>query len=147
MDNHEIVFEDYAFTMDEYFNEHKAVDRLVEEWEKHGKLIVAYDFDNTVFDYDKKGATYNQMIELLKTCKKLGCTMIVFTCRSFDQYDVVEEYLKDKGIPYDFINENDPSVEFETSRKIFYSIFFDDRAGIKSAYEIMVRTIERRLER
>jgi len=144
---HDIVFEDYQFTKDKYFNDETTVNRLVEEWEKYGKLIVAYDFDDTVFDYDKSGATYEQMIELLKVCKKMGCTMIVFTCRPFEQYDIVENYLKEKGIPYDFINENDPTVEFETSRKIFYNIFFDDRAGLKSAYEIMVRTIEKRLER
>lgn len=142
-----IVFEDVEFTKDEYLNEHAAVERLVNEWEKYGKLIVAYDFDETVFDYNKKGATYEQVIELLKTCKQLGCTMIVFTCRPFEHYEIVENYLKENGIPYDFINENDPTVEFETSRKIFYNIFFDDRAGLKSAYEIMVRTIEKRLGR
>lgn len=144
---HDIVFEDYGFTKDQYFNEHAAVDRLLHEWEKHGKLIVAYDFDHTVYDCDNEGATYDQMIELLRVCKKMGCSMIVFTCRSFEEYDIVEGYLKENNIPYDFINENDPSTEFETSRKIFYNIFFDDRAGIKSAYEIMVRTIEKRLER
>ena len=34
-----------------YMNEQKCFDRLKSDYEKHGKIIVAFDFDNTIFDY------------------------------------------------------------------------------------------------
>lgn len=146
-DSNNITFDEYTLAKDEYFDEEAVINRLLEEWEKYGKLIVAYDFDNTVYDLYKNGSTYDQLIELLKTCKQMGCVMIVFTCRPIEEYEIVENYLKENDIPFDYINENDPSIEFNTSRKIFYNIFFDDRAGLKYTYELMVRTIEKRLER
>ena len=29
--------------------------RLLSEYEKYGSIVVAFDFDNTVFDYHKQG--------------------------------------------------------------------------------------------
>ena len=135
-----------AYSKDHYLNLQNSVIRLLEEWDKYGKLIVAYDFDDTVCPSDNRPEC-RQIIELLRECKKQGCYMIVFTCRPYEEYDFVRKFLDDNDIPYDMINDNDPEVKLSTSRKIFYNIFLDDRCGLKSAYEIMVRTLEQRRDK
>lgn len=45
----------------------RALGRLLIEYEKHGQLIVAFDFDDTVFNtHERPGWEYNQVIELLR---------------------------------------------------------------------------------
>ena len=131
-----------AVASDEYLDNNKMIDRLVKEYKDYGNLIVAYDFDHTVFDTDNTGASHEQVIELLKVCGDMGFTLIVFTCRGPEEYDKVKKFLNDNEIPYDYINEDAPSTTFEKSdKKIFYNIFLDDRVGLKSAYEILVGVI------
>lgn len=131
---------------DKYFSQETCVNRLLEEWDKYGRLIVAYDFDSTVSPYkDDPADSCEQMIELLKECKRAGCTMIVFTARPYSEFGMVKKYLDEKGIPYDYINENDPMVSVPNSRKIFYNIFFDDRCALAATYEIMVRVLDRKM--
>ena len=55
--------------MDFYLNENNITERLIEEWKKYGEIVIAFDFDNTVYDYHKKGHSYNQVINLLRECK------------------------------------------------------------------------------
>ena len=64
--------------MDYYLDDNNAVNRLVEEWRKYGKIIIGYDFDDTVFDFHQKGRTYKNVMNLLRECKKLGAYLIVF---------------------------------------------------------------------
>jgi hydroxymethylpyrimidine pyrophosphatase-like HAD family hydrolase len=107
--------------------------RLIKEWEQHGKLIVAYDFDGTVHDYHKEGNKYDQVIELLRECKKLGCYLIVFSTSEPERHDFIKNYLDRWDIPYDAVNENMPGLPFKGG-KIYYNILLDDRAGLESAY-------------
>jgi hypothetical protein len=119
---------------DFYLNDNNVVNRLVEEWNKYGKIIIAYDFDNTVYDYNNKGYTYNYVIELLQECSELGAYYVVFTSCEEDKFSFIKEYLKEKKIPFDKINENIDMIPFK-GRKIYYNILLDDRAGLKSAHD------------
>ena len=74
-----ITFENEGYATDTFFNEDNCVKRLLEEWEEHGKLIVAYDFDATVNGTYQTDCDCDQMIELIRACKEMGCTLIVFT--------------------------------------------------------------------
>lgn len=49
-----------------------GVNRLVENWKFHNGIIIAFDFDNTVFDYYNKGYRYDKVITILKECKDMG---------------------------------------------------------------------------
>ena len=126
------------FAKDKYLQIENAVNRLFEEWDKYGYLIVAFDFDDTV---DSENRKHEQIIELLNACKEIARILIVFTCRDENEYDFVDSYLKSVGIEYDYINENYPEVKLDTSRKIFYNIFLDDRCGLSAAYETLVRVL------
>ena len=127
--------------MDYYLDNKNAVNRLVEEWKKYGKIIIGYDFDDTVFDFHQKDRTYKNVINLLKKCKKLGAYFIVFTCCGEDEYDKIKNYLNENKLPYDKINENIDFVKF-TGRKVYYNIMLDDRAGLSSAYKVLLKTIK-----
>ena len=53
---------------DPYMNNDLCVERLVDNWKQHGRIIIAFDFDNTVYDYYEKNYTYTKVIDLLKEC-------------------------------------------------------------------------------
>jgi len=123
---------------DFYLDEENAYQRLKEEYEKYHTLIVAYDFGNTVFDYNNKGITFQNVVELLKVCKEIGCHLSVFTSDDDDSIQDVKNYLDENNIPYDSINEHPDSIKFK-SKKIYYNILLDDRAGLPSAYRVLSR--------
>lgn len=116
---------------DEYLIPNASFLRLLKEYRQYNSLVVAYDLDNTVYDFHKKGETYEQVIELIKELKSIGCFMICFTANSDKTF--VLKYLTDNNIPFDAINENPPFFK-SAERKIYYNAFLDDRAGLVQVY-------------
>ena len=39
-----------------------AIKRLLSEYEAHGKLVVGFDFDNTIFDVHNNGGDHSEII-------------------------------------------------------------------------------------
>lgn len=108
--------------------------RLLNEYQEYQKLIVAFDFDNTIFDYHNKGIDCSEIIDLLKRCSDKGFTMILFTCTDKeDRLDWKKRYCEHFGIKVDFINES-PVMN---TRKPFYNILLDDRAGLEEAANLL----------
>lgn len=122
--------------MDPYLNDLNCVKRLVNEWVKHKSLIIAYDYDNTVFDYHSVGYKFDGIIETLKECKKYGAKFIVFSCSPKDRHSEMIDYLNQNEIPWDTINENIVTLH-DGEGKVFYNILLDDRAGLKSSFSIL----------
>lgn len=117
--------------MDEYLETGKNLQRLFEEYKKHGSLTVGFDFDSTVHDYHKKGSTYNSVIELLRDMKSIGCTLICWTAYKDPMY--VIKFLEENKIPFDGVNTDGIKLPWET-RKPFFSALLDDRAGLIQVY-------------
>ncbi len=113
-----------------YLDHDTCVKRLLEWHEKNGRLIVAYDFDNTVYDYHHKGHDYSEVVDLIRRAKQAGCYLIVFTGN--EDSTLVRGFLDENSIPYDQINEQAPFV-LTTARKIYYNLLLDDAAGLLSA--------------
>lgn len=126
---------------DRYLDDKECIDRLLHEWERYGQIIVAYDYDNTVFDYGAKGDKFDNVIALLRKVKKMGCHLVVFTSCNDDRFDDIRKYLNDNDIPFDSINETPDYIPFQ-GRKVYYNILLDDRAGISSAYKILSEVCE-----
>lgn len=122
--------------MDYYLNEANLIHRLVKEWREYGQLIIAYDFDNTVFDFHADGHTYGEVIQLLQESKEFGAFLIVYTAREDNELGFVSHYLKSNDIPFDTINEGPPFLPF-TGKKLYYNLLLDDRAGLPSAYRVL----------
>lgn len=121
---------------DPYLSIIQTTKRLVSEWMKHGDIIVAYDYDNTVYDFHEKGHTFTMVKELLREVGDMGGKFIVYSCSPKSRHEEIKTYLTSENIPFDYINE--PAVRLgdfdDGSGKLFYSIFLDDRAGLTSAY-------------
>ena len=122
--------------MDYYLNRSNSSNRLLEEYEKYGKLVVAFDFDDTVYDFHKKGRYYNELIGLLRKLKDVNCFLICWTGQ--EDTDFVASYLHDNTIPFDTINEN-PPFHKSSSRKIYANAYLDDRGGLLQVFEELER--------
>jgi len=110
-------------------------ERLQKDYTAHKSLFVAFDYDNTVFDYHNQGINYDKIIELLRVCKSLNFTLIVFTGNEGKKLELIIEDLKNRNIPFDLINDN-PLMK---TRKPYYNILLDDRAGLKESYTHLKR--------
>lgn len=117
--------------MDEYLKPQASLCRLISEYQAYNSLVVAFDFDSTVYDFHKKGETYEMVINLIKDLKSIGCYLICFTANSDRKF--ISEYLKSKDIPFDSINENPPFFKCN-ERKIYYNVLLDDRSGLIQTY-------------
>lgn len=123
--------------IDEYLDKEKSYKRLKEEFLKHGKLIIAYDLDSTVFDYHNKNTSYDMVKDLIRKYKNYAY-FIVFTSRESDSYDDIKQILEKENLPYDSINEDAPFIPFK-GRKVYYNILLDDRAGLHQTYHELLR--------
>lgn len=112
--------------------------RLREDYLTHGSLFVAFDYDNTVSDYHSKGINYQKIIDLLKNCKSFGFTMILFTANEGEKLQNVTDDLNNREIPFDYINEN----PIQNTRKPYYNILLDDRAGLQEAYSQLKKLVD-----
>ena len=72
--------------MDEYLIPNSSFLRLYNEYKKYKSLVIAYDFDNTVYDFHDKGVTYFRVIELLRKLKQIGCICICFTANKNENF-------------------------------------------------------------
>jgi hypothetical protein len=127
-------------SLDFFQDDSNNVQRLVGEWKTYGKLIVAYDFDNTVFDYSKKNNDCSNVIKLIRECALMGFHLVVFTSCNNDRLPDIAEYLIENRIPFDAINETPDFIPFQ-GRKVYYNILLDDRAGLSAAMKILWNTI------
>jgi trehalose-6-phosphatase len=115
-----------------YLNPENSFNRLLEEYNQYQSIVVAFDFDDTVYDFHKKGRLYNSVIELLKKLKSINCHLICWTGQQ--DLEFVSNYLKSNNIPFDGINENPPFYK-SISKKIYANAYLDDRAGLKQVYD------------
>ena len=102
------------------------LERLITQYKKQDKLIIAYDIDDTVRPMYCADCGNVQSL-LRKINNTLDAYFIVFT--SNEDIDGVKKYLDKWEIPYDAINENAPFVSFKEG-KIFYNVLLDDKAGL-----------------
>lgn len=103
--------------------------RLIEQYKKHGKLVIAYDIDDTVRPcYCDDCSEIKALLRMARDI--IDAYFIVYT--SNPDIKEVKRYLTEQDIPYDAINENAPFVPFKDG-KIFYNILLDDKAGLAQA--------------
>lgn len=130
---------------DPFVRKSAVKERLKAEFEKYGKLIIAYDFDYTVHNYRKEdNYSYDMVINLLREWRPYA-HFIVFTASEESRYDYIREYLLQNDIPFDKINED--VLERNYTRKIYYNAFLDDRAGLGETVEILTEILKEYKER
>jgi len=125
------------------YNEDKCIERLMKEYHKHNNLIVAFDFDNTVFDYHNDGGDYSDIIDILDLCHQLKFTLVLYTCETSTKklawkINWCKEHM---GFKPDYVNSSPVLNNITSNGKIYYNILLDDRAGLNEAYSILVHVI------
>jgi len=118
--------------MDEYLKPNSSFIRLLDEHKKYGTLCIAYDFDNTVYDFHRKGESYLMVIELIRQLNVMGYYLMVFTAN--EDIEFVKSFLDNNNVPYHGINCNPPFFK-SNSVKPYYNALLDDRAGLIQVYQ------------
>ena len=124
---------------DFYLSEDNVFNRLLEEYNRYGKIIIAYDFDDTIYDFHKKGRKYTDVIDLLKRWKD-DAVFICFTASKPERQRAIWEYIISNDIPCDYLNEGVPGLP-NGDKKIYYNVLLDDRAGLGEVYGILNKLI------
>lgn len=126
--------------MDFYLQSGNSYRRIENEFKKYGRLIFCVDFDDTIYDFHKKGRTYEDVIQLLRRWEDYS-EVIIFTGNGEDKYAMIDKYLLDNHIKYKGIN-CDASVAF-AGRKIYANAYIDDRGGLIQVYNELLTLIEK----
>lgn len=126
---------------DPYTETENCVNRLLGEYEAHEKLIVAVDFDDTVFDFHEKSFSYERVLNLLSRCQNLGFYLVLFTASDKSRHISQLLYMHSKGIMIHSVNQNPIDLPYGKEGKIFYNILLDDKAGLGQACDILEEVV------
>jgi hypothetical protein len=127
--------------MDNFFHIDKCAERLYKEYSKHNKLIVAVDFDDTVYDFQSLDTNHKKTLGILKECSELGFYIVIFTAARPDRYEFMKMFLEFYGVKVTGVNQNPIELPYGNNGKIYYNILLDDRAGLYSAYLTLQMTL------
>ena len=125
--------------MDEFLKEDASFNRLLEEYKRYGSLYIGFDFDGTVHDYHKTGASYELVRQLLRELKEINCKLICWT--AYRDLTYVKSFLEENNIPWDSINTGGIPLPWE-SNKVFFSVLLDDRAGLIQVYNDLNKLVK-----
>lgn len=123
---------------DEYLIPGKSYERLFREYQRYGSLWIYVDYDNTIYDFHKKGYTYQNLIEVLILAKAIGNKIVIFTANP--DHGEVYRHCESIGLEIEGINIDGHKLGWE-SRKPFYNLLLDDRAGLESAYKDLKKLV------
>lgn len=146
---------------DRFLNIEESLERLKRDYNNYHNIIIAFDFDDTVFDYHRRGDTFDTVIELLQRAQEHGLSLICLS-RVYDEEDIIfkSKYIQqvlnlkldteDKKInssseKYNegHLNDMDPATLFDNYyNKPHYNIFLDDKAGLSEACQILEKFLD-----
>jgi hypothetical protein len=120
--------------MTPFFHYDRVKSKLLKNYNKHGFLIVACDWDDTIFNYSNiPGADNTEIISLLKKCKKLNFKIVIYTVSSPERYSEIYNYCEKIGLKIDGINVHVGGPKFDNA-KLYYNILLDDKSGLLETY-------------
>ncbi len=94
--------------------------------------VIAVDFDGTLVshEYPEIGPEKPVVVEALRREKENGAHIILWTFRYGKELEAAVNWMEEKGIAPDSVNDNAPWLRHYPSRKIFYHEIWDDRARV-----------------
>lgn len=132
---------------DPFLDDDNFYKQLEDNYKKHGNLVVAVDFDSTLYPFRNEHHRFPKLIKLIQDCKKRGFLIIIFTSSPKERYGLIQDYCAKMDIPYDAINQDlvffrqYPDEDWSNS-KIFYNILLDDKAGLSAAYKVLRKFVD-----
>lgn len=129
--------------MDKYLKENSAYNRLWAEYNKYNSLIIAVDYDDTLFNFHRTNDSYEMVQQLVRDLYSIGCKIIIWS--GSENVNDMDIYLRENNIPWDLINENllinGNWASGKDSRKIYANAYIDDRAGLKEVYADLTKLV------
>ncbi len=111
--------------------------RLVTEWLKNGKIIIACDLDDTIIPYNEE-IKYNckKMVDLILECQKEGIIFLINTARSKFQLERAKEQVEELGIVVHGVNKMHPEWDkpYGINGKIYANIFYRKFKSLPLSY-------------
>ena len=114
--------------------------RLVTEWLKNGKIIIACDLDDTIIPYNEEiKDNCKKMVDLILECQKEGIIFLINTARSESQLEKAKDQVENLGIEVHGVNEmhTEWNRPYGVNGKLYANIFLDDRGGFWDSYETL----------
>lgn len=117
------------------------LEKLMKQWELHGSLIIAVDFDDTIHNYSNNPKLdFKPLIDLLRECHAYNMKIVIYTARPKEDFPMIADFCKKANLPIAAINANlvtSTNNNVGTSGKIYYNLLLDDKAGLQQAYYIL----------
>jgi hypothetical protein len=115
-------------------------ENLKQIYRKHGSILVAFDFDDTIFPYNQSHDV-EPIFQLALRCNNSNkCVVMLFTCREGERLAEAVDYCNSRGLHFYYINEN--ANPLFTSRKPHFNILLDDKAGLPYTYETLLKFMD-----
>lgn len=111
--------------------QHKLLKKLFDQYYKHGSVIVAYDFDDTVYPFSSEVEELKDTVNLIQRLAICGHKVYCYT--SNEDIEKVTMYLHYNRIPYCSINKS----PVDSIGKQFYNVLLDDKAGLNETKEVL----------
>lgn len=124
----------------------KYEQRLLDEWIKYDRIIIALDFDDTIFPYNKKVTTQedcDKVISILKAAQTLGTIITINTASIPERFEFILQYCKNRGLEIASLNTNAEHLPYGNNGKIYANIYLDDRGGLEQSLEILQNTMKK----
>lgn len=119
----------------------KFAERLIKEWLTHGKIVLACDFDDTIFPWGFKSEEDQKLMKdvcrIIELASSTGIYLSIWSACSPDRYDEVRKWCLENNLRIDSINENPLPLPYGNHRKMYYNHLLDDRAGLEQALDIL----------
>jgi len=96
-------------------------------------MIIAVDFDGVICKNDewpRIGEMMPGAVESINRIRQAGHCVIINTCRCNGELFAAVDWMKEKGIGFDYVNDNHPRMVSKygnNSRKIYADVYIDDR--------------------
>lgn len=109
------------------------VEKLYLAWIKYKGIRILVDYDDTIKPYSTATeALCKDVIDTLIEAKKLGATIVLWTCRSGARLNEALEYCESIGLEFTEVNPTTPFLP-GYSMKVYGNILLDDKAGLEQA--------------
>lgn len=116
-------------------------EKLKGVYEQHDNIILAVDFDDTIYDWKDTGWDCNYVVDLVKRCQQhLNAKVMLFTCRSGDKLDFALRYCAEVELTLWGINYHPDHRP--TDSKPFYNVLLDDKACLSEVCNVLEYLLE-----
>jgi hypothetical protein len=119
----------------------KDIERLTKEWIEHDKIVLAVDYDDTIYHWRHNSEEDCKKVrDLVKWCQTIGAYVMIHSCSDEDRHDELRAFCESKGILVDSINKNPIALPFGHEGKPYYNWQLCDRSGLEYAMKVLAQS-------